>query len=170
MQNDLFCSPGAQCLSTDCVNRVHDLSDYFIKILNDKTFWSIYKLIISPGDGHCLMHSLVTTLNYLNHDIKDYCTLFENLRWECVRNHWMYLSDFDGNVNDFHDEIEHFINNRIYDTGFCDLIPSIMSNVLNVKNVINLMLWNVYWVKAWQIYLPFQKRNLMILSRCLNLV
>ena len=43
----------------------------------------------------------------------------------------MYLSDFDGNVNDFHDEIEHFINNRIHDTGFCDLIPGIMSNVLN---------------------------------------
>ena len=131
MQNDLFYSPGAQYLSTDCVNRVHDLSDYFIKILNDKTFWSIYKLIISPGDGHCLMHSLVTTLNYLNHDIKNYCTLPENLRWECVRNQWMYLSDFDGNVNDFHDEIEHFINNRIYDTGFCELIPGIMSNVLN---------------------------------------
>ena len=43
----------------------------------------------------------------------------------------MYLPDFDGNVNDFHDEIEHFINNRIFDTGFCDVIPSIMSNVLN---------------------------------------
>ena len=49
----------------------------------------------------------------------------------------MYLPDFDGNVNDFHDEIEHLINNGIHDTGFCDLIPNIMSNVLN--NTINVI-------------------------------
>ena len=49
---------------------MHDLSDDFIKILNNKSFWSIYKLVKSPGDGDCLIHSLETTLKYLNHDIK----------------------------------------------------------------------------------------------------
>ena len=68
-------STGVISLLTDSSDRVHDLSGYFTKTLSDNRFWTYFKLIKSPADGHCLIHAIVTVLIFLNHNIQDHCTL-----------------------------------------------------------------------------------------------
>ena len=53
--------PANQCtrdMQHACVNVTNIVED-----LKTGTFWSMFKLIKSPGDGHCLMHSAVNLLN-----------------------------------------------------------------------------------------------------------
>ena len=147
-------STGVISLLTDSSDRVHDLSGYFSKTLSDNRFWTYFKLIKSPADGHCLIHSIVTVLIFLNHNIQDHCTLFDKLKWECDNHHAKYLPDFIGTFDDFHYQMNQYIYNRVYDTGFCDLIPSILCNILNTTIVIidkEICDYNVYVIH------PFDK-------------
>ena len=41
------------------------------------------------------------------------------------------MPSFDCGLGEFYHEMELYINYRIYDTGFCDLIPDIMAQILN---------------------------------------
>ena len=147
-------STGSISLLTDSSDRVHDLSGYFAKILRDNRFWTYFKLIKSPADGHCLIHSIVTALIFLNHNIQDHCTLFDKLKWECDNHHAKYLPDFIGTFDDFHYQMNQYIYNGVYDTGFCDLIPSILCNILKTTIVIidkEICDYNVY------VIYPFDK-------------
>ena len=82
------------------------------------------------------MHSVVTVLKSRDHDIKDRYTLLYKLRLECTNNHAMYLRNFDGGLDDFYHEMELYIRYRVYDTGFCDLIPDIMANVTKAPIIV----------------------------------
>ena len=53
-QPDNNCIRGMQ---HGCVNVTNIVED-----LKTGKFWSMFKLIKSPGDGHCLMHSVVNSL------------------------------------------------------------------------------------------------------------
>ena len=125
----------SQNLSIVC-NGAQDLSDLFIKLLKGDIFWSLFNLVVSPRDGHCIMHSIVRVLKSRDHDIKDCCTLLDKLRLECTKNHAIYEPSFDGGVGDFYHEMELYINYRIYDTGLCDLIPDIMAQILNTHIIV----------------------------------
>ena len=123
-------------VKTCLLTLIYQTHDHFIEILNDKTFWSLYRFVKSPADGHCLIHSLVTVLESLNHEIKDCSTLLYNLRCECIYNYVMYLQYFDGDINEFLYEMEQHINHGVSGTGFCDIVPVIMANVLKIPIII----------------------------------
>ena len=78
----------------------------------------------------------MTVLESLNHEIKDCSTLLYNLRCECIYNYVMYLQYFDGDINEFLYEMEQYINHGVYGTGFCDIVPIIMANVLKIPIII----------------------------------
>ena len=92
------------------------------------------------------MHSLVTVLESLNHEIKDCSTLLYNLRHECIYNCVMYLQYFDGDINEFLYEMELYIDHRVYDKGFCNIVPVIMANVLKVPIIIIDKMYTFYQV------------------------
>ena len=48
----------------------------------------------------------------------------------------MYLQYFDGDINEFLYEMEQYIKHGVYGTGFCDIIPVIMANVLKIPIII----------------------------------
>ena len=124
-----------QILPIDC-NRAPDLSSHFTKLINDDIFGSLFTLVKPPRDGHCIMHSVVTVLKSRDRDIKDRCTLLDKLRLECTNNNALYLRSFDGGLDDFYHEMELYIRYRVYDIGFCDLIPDIMANVTKAPIIV----------------------------------
>ena len=48
----------------------------------------------------------------------------------------MYLQYFDGDINEFLYEMEQYINQWVYGTVFCDIVPFIMANVLKIPIII----------------------------------
>ena len=111
--------------------------------IKNRTFWFKFKTVKSPGDGHCLLHSLVTSLRgqksvhsdltFANYDIN---TLLTKLKEEVLANKQEYLPYIEGqsNLNLFTAMLE-YVYRKCYDSAFGDLVPSIMSNALE-KNII----------------------------------
>ena len=48
----------------------------------------------------------------------------------------MYIWSFDGRLRDIYHEMELYNKYQVYDTGFCDLIPDIMANVIMTPIII----------------------------------
>ena len=55
---------------------------------------------------------------------------------ECTKNSERYLSRYIGDADEFYIELEQYVKDKTYDTRFCDLIPSIISNVLELTVII----------------------------------
>ena len=55
---------------------------------------------------------------------------------ECTTNSDRYLSRYIGDADEFYIELEQYVKDKTYDTLFCDLIPSIISNVLEIAVII----------------------------------
>ena len=58
----------------------------------------------------------------------------------------MYLQYFDGDITEFPYEMEQYINHRVYDTGFCDIVPVIMANVLKDPIIVIDKTYTIYQV------------------------
>ena len=64
---------------------------------NLKPFWDTYRIKVSPSDGHCLLHSIISTLHseypqYKSYVIKD---LLSDIVHEVISNMNIYLIVFD---------------------------------------------------------------------------
>ena len=62
--------------------------------LNDGSIWIDYEICKSPGDGHCFIHSVVSSLNSLvdSGNIIQYKSLVNALRKEVIDNLKFYVS------------------------------------------------------------------------------
>ena len=96
-----------QTLPTDGVDKVNDLLGYFYRMLCDTRFWTHFRLFKSPADGHWLVHSLVTILKALNHDIQDYFILSNKpcWFWEYENDYVKYISHFIGVLSEFYHQM-----------------------------------------------------------------
>ena len=88
-QPDNNCIRGMQ---HGCVNVTNIVED-----LKTGKCWSMFKLIKSPGDGHCLMHSVVNSLNVTNTNNANISLLLKQLTEETVDNAHRYIDFIDGN-------------------------------------------------------------------------
>ena len=84
--------------------------------LKSGKFWFSYNIVKSPGDGHCIMHSIVNSLNV------------------CAAS-GVTIYDVNGRV-DLLNGLSEYINDKIYDTSFGDLVPVILTNALSVNLLI----------------------------------
>ena len=67
-------------------------------MLKYDAFWSNYKEVTSPGDGHCLIHSAVNSINGITSASNvDVSVLLKYLSDETVHNADRYIYFIDGN-------------------------------------------------------------------------
>ena len=95
-------------------------------------------IIPSPGDGHCLLHSFVTSYNRqingatnINLD-----TVIEMLSSEALQNAHEYIHFTESSETSFITDLIVYIENRRYQQDFCDLVPKMLSNVFSVIIII----------------------------------
>ena len=109
--------------------------------LNSGVFWLNYNIVKSPGDGHCLIHSVLTSLNFglsaeSNSNVNA-SGLFSKLTDETVKHVNRYVDFIDGNGSEsLLCGLDEYIHDRKYDTSFGDLVPIILSNALSVNLLI----------------------------------
>ena len=63
-------------------------------------------------------------------------SILKMLVTECKTNSDRYLSRYIGDADEFYIELEQYVKDKAYDTRFCDLISSIISNVLEITVII----------------------------------
>ena len=59
--------------------------------LNDGSFWSHYSIEYSPGDGHCFMHSVKSSLkSQLSIDVSIRKIINAHNKGDNVKSYWLY--------------------------------------------------------------------------------
>ena len=114
------------------------LDHVFMKsCLQSDTFWNFYRLIESPKDGHCLLHSVISSLriSFQNNNLS-LNKLQEVIMNEMKNSCHIYNSFFDGTSADLLAEAEAYIYARDYNNGFCDILPTIIANILNIEVIV----------------------------------
>ena len=102
-------------------------------------FWSSHKIIISPGDGHCLLYSIITSNNFRASRRKHYglSYVIESLRNETVTNADIYVQfRLDCSRSTLLSEMKSYIYHKTYETSYCDCVPLVIANALGINIVI----------------------------------
>ena len=105
-------------------------------ICNDGAFFNYFKRLRSLADDHCIIHSVISCLcakyDTFESSVND---LLCKLKNECYENIYEYMPFFDGDYNSFFN-MHEYVDVKSYNTSFCDLVPFMMSNILNEVIVI----------------------------------
>ena len=94
-----------------------------------------FRVIISPGDGCCLLHSLSLSLKSQFPDshaisINELINFFKK---EAILHKERYLSAFGNNSsNSLLHGLSEYINNRVYDSVFGDIVPQLLADSLGI--------------------------------------
>ena len=106
-----------------------------IRLGNDN-FWYNYTLSSSPGDGHCLVHSVHKCMNHLGKQIK-FHDILDTIENETHKNAKIYKAFMNGNcTNVLIGEMKAYIYEKRYDSWFGDIVPYIIANGLKVTIII----------------------------------
>ena len=110
------------------------------KSVADGSFWNYHDVVKSPMDGHCILHSIITCITF-THPEYDCLLLHEYLKTaiitECKANMSLYLPYYDGRGDDdFFRALYQYLNFRIFNQSFVDMIPNILSNALQKTIII----------------------------------
>ena len=90
-------------------------------------FWSMCKVVKSPGDGHCLFHSVTNAYNAVIATASaciDVDVLSTKIKDETIMNDYIY--------------------NKRYDSSCGDLVPVVLANALAIKLLIVTRNTNMY--------------------------
>lgn len=101
--------------------------------------WKHCEILLSPSDGHCFLHSIVSSIReQLSPGVHvDLLYLINAMKWEVSQNLEKYIIVTDGNdVNTLYSEFCLYIRDKIYDTNFGDLVPIIICDALHINCVI----------------------------------
>ena len=108
-------------------------------MMNIRWCWCDYGISISPGDGHCILHSVICSYNS-QHGAKpslEMGHLITLIRYEVMDNVTDYIPHIDDNSRlKLFTYLNRYINNKVYDTSFGDLVPLIVANAIRMNLVI----------------------------------
>ena len=106
-------------------------------IFNNGAFFNYFKRVRSLADGYCIIHSIISCLcakyGTFESSVND---LLCKLKNECYENIYEYMPFFDNDYNSFFNHMHEYVDAKSYNTSFCDLVPFMMSNILNEVIVI----------------------------------
>ena len=106
---------------------------------DENEFFNYYRVDISPGDGHCLLHSIAHS--YKAHwpderalTIVDIINLIESE----IINYWERYIPFirENTIQNLMSQMYDYTRKKIYDSDLGDLIPEIISDSLNIEIMI----------------------------------
>ena len=119
-------------------------ADYYYETINESklhhlvdsgNIWDKFDIIKSPGDGHCLLYSIIESMRcQLNCTKINLSKLIQCITTELVLNKHFYIdfTDYMSGRN-MEDAMNMYIHSRLYDTSYGDLVPIIIANVLCIN-------------------------------------
>ena len=111
-------------------------------------FWPMYKVVKSPGDEHCLLHSVTNAYNAVTATASaciDIDILSTKLKDETIMNAERYIDFIEGNgLPSLISGLNDYIYNKRYDSSYGYLVPVILANVLAIKLLIVTRNMNMY--------------------------
>ena len=130
---------------------LHDINDH----LSTGLFWSTYTIIKSPADGHCFMHSVVTTFNANMSDNigakLDVDVLSAKLSDETMANSHEYMnyiefinSDDGTGIPSLRHHVLEYVQHKNYNNLYGDIVPIIVANALLLNILIVEQTGNTY--------------------------
>ena len=104
--------------------------------LVDPADTSLWKIETSPGDGHCLLHSILTSYTHQlqNHPMITLPSIKASLTYEIHDDSFRYLPFVENNgAGALGRGMQSFLVDRQYDQSFGDLVPMILANALGLQ-------------------------------------
>ena len=106
-------------------------------MLKNGTFWKHFKIEKSNGDGHCLLYSVIKSLNDQHKKYLDYDSLLDEIRLDTI----MHLDDYKQFINsnseiDLIRQLCAYIDAKNYQTRFADIMPMIVANIIQMPILI----------------------------------
>ena len=102
-------------------------------------FWENYKVVSSPMDGHCMLHSIVTSYNeQLDRNDMSIKSLTDLLQIQSNDLIDKYCVATNNSITDFHSLQYKYIHDKNYNTNYADVVPIILSDALSINlNIID---------------------------------
>ena len=111
--------------------------EYVESCANDGTFWDVYQVRKSLGDGHCILYSVISSMESQHNISLGVHDVTELIKFEIFANYEQYHESMDG---DRPDELlirmNDYIDTKIYDSSFGDLVPVILANAMKIDLLI----------------------------------
>jgi hypothetical protein len=107
-------------------------------MLNEGKFWEDYAVVDVDGDGHCLLYSILTSIEYQcneNVDI-DLLKLKKCVLDEAIENRHLYKSFINDVEGTFEELLYKYVFSKQYNTSFGDVVPYVIANALNIRLII----------------------------------
>ena len=106
-------------------------------MLNSGLFWKHFKVEKSTGDGHCLLYSVITSLENQHSVYITYDKVLDDIRLETTT----YLDEYKQFINcnsrlDLIIQLCAYIDAKNYQTRFADIMPMIICNIIKIPIVI----------------------------------
>ena len=97
-----------------------------------------YEIIRSPGDGHCILYSVTSSLWY-QADVKVNTEYIINVFKDEITSRTLdYIDCFDGSIHDLCESLFAYMNDKIYERSFDDLVHEVIANGMNINvNIID---------------------------------
>ena len=96
----------------------------------------MYRLCKSKGDGHCALYSIMSCLGYIFRTDLSIFKLMQNIIDECQHSTSKYICHYAGSEFEFLQEVILYILAKQYRSAFCDVLPAVISNSLNIEVII----------------------------------
>lgn len=106
-------------------------------MIQNKSIWNELKIVKARGDGHCLLHAVVMSLEYQYNEICD----VEFVKHQIIKEIYDNMSFYQTFLNcisrcDVIKLMTEYINEKKYNNDFCDIVPYVIAKSLNVGLII----------------------------------
>ena len=104
-------------------------------MVSNGLFWKQAKQSVSPGDGHCLLHSIVHSMeSQLQPPVKlTVKGLLDSMHLELIHNKEYYLPfTVDHDMSKLLEGFHAYAKDKMYDSSFGDMAPCIIANALQI--------------------------------------
>ena len=103
--------------------------------INDHLHTNGWQIKTSPDDGHCLLHSVITSVksqlpHYIGHTLQETIAAIES---EVSSNFIEYVSLGFEDDSDLQVQMDHYTKFKLYNSNFGDIVPLILSRALDLK-------------------------------------
>ena len=113
----------------------HVSENYLTEKLSTGQFWRYFSIIKSRADGHCLVYSAINSLRAQHKIYIEYQDILSKIRNEIYENRDRYKGFF-RSVPSLLLKLNAYVDERKYNSRFCDAVPFVICNILSMSMVI----------------------------------
>ena len=130
---------GNNFMPDSCVMTGNDFDKIITNCLSDKSFWSVFDIDKTKGNGHCFIYALDMSLRSQLPSLlsQNYTSLLRLLQDETNQNADMYVTLIgDADKEGMALMMENYVYSKHYKNKYADLLPFIMSNALQLEIIV----------------------------------